>query len=98
MLSKKQIELLEQAVEKYGKEPQVLQSIEEMSELSKELLKNVNRNKENISEIILEIADVIIMIIQLNIIYTREDKSFNEKLQGAIEYKIQKLKKYMEEK
>lgn len=35
-MEEKYIEILEQAVEKYGKEAQVYQTVEEMSELKKE--------------------------------------------------------------
>lgn len=56
-------------VNHYTKEQQVLQSIEEMSELTKELVKNINRGKDNKEEIKGEIADVMIMLIQLIVIY-----------------------------
>ena len=59
----------ERALKVWGKEPQMLQAIEEMSELIKEILKNVNRDKDNISEIIEETADVEIMLEQLKICY-----------------------------
>lgn len=81
-------ELLNKIIKKYGKKEQVLQTIEEMSELTKELLKNINRNKNNEKEIILEIADVQIMIEQLLIMYDVDP----EKLQGAIEYKLERMK------
>ena len=51
----------------WGKERQMLQVIEEMSELAKEILKNVNCKKDNIKELIEETADVEIMIGQLKI-------------------------------
>ena len=34
-------------IKKHGKKAQVMQTIEEMSELIKELLKDINRGKEN---------------------------------------------------
>ena len=55
-----------------------------MSELTNELIKNINRNKDNETEIILEIADVQIMLMQLIEIY----KIDGNKLLGAIEYKL----------
>lgn len=96
-MEQKQLEILRKAVEKYGKNAQVIQAIEEMSELTKELIKNINRGKENEKEIILEIADVQIMIFQLIMIYSKEDKDLNEKLLGGMEYKIQRLKERMGE-
>lgn len=95
-MNEKQMEVLEKAVDKYGKKAQVMQTIEEMSELTKELVKNINRGQDNIKDIILEIADVQITLYELIIIYTKEDSDFGDKLLGAIEYKIQRLKKRME--
>lgn len=76
--------LYERAVRVWGKEPQMLQVIEEMSELIKEILKNVNRKKDNIAEIIEETADVEIMLGQLKCCY-------NIKKQVA-DYKADKLR------
>lgn len=59
-----------------------------MSELTKELIKNINRGKENKTEIILEIADVHIMLMQLVKIYEID----GEKMIGAIEYKLERAK------
>ena len=44
----------ERALKVWGKEPQMMQVIEEMSELTKEILKNINRKKDNVAEIIEE--------------------------------------------
>ena len=59
----------ERALKTWGKEAQMLQVIEEMSELTKEILKNVNRKKDNLAEIIEETADVEIMLEQLKYCY-----------------------------
>lgn len=61
--------IYERAVKVWGKEPQMLQVIEEMSELTKEILKNINRKKDNIDELIEETADVEIMLEQLKCCY-----------------------------
>ena len=92
MLDKKYIEIIENIIKKYGKNAQVLQSIEEMSELTKELIKNINRGKENKTEITMEIADVIIMIMQLILIYDID----TEQILGAIEYKLLRQNERME--
>ena len=76
--------LYKRALRVWGKEPQMLQVIEEMSELIKEILKNVNRKKENIDEIIEETADVEIMLGQLKCCYDIADK--------VKTYKAEKLK------
>lgn len=93
MLDEKYIKIIKEIINHYGKEKQVLQSIEEMSELTKELLKNINRNRENETEIILEMADVIIMIIQLIEIFGID----REKILGAIEYKLLRQEERMKE-
>ena len=92
MLSEKYIKIIQDIINHYKKEDQVLQAVEEMSELTKELIKNINRNKENEAEIILEIADVQIMLMQLIEIY----KIDGNKLLGAIEYKLLRQKERME--
>lgn len=92
MLSEKYIKIIQDIINHYKKEDQVLQAVEEMSELTKELIKNINRNKDNETEIILEIADVQIMLMQLIEIY----KIDGNKLLGAIEYKLLRQKERME--
>ena len=59
----------EKALKLWGKDRQMLQAIEEMSELTKEILKNINRYKDNVGELIEETADVEIMLEQLKICY-----------------------------
>lgn len=75
----------ERALKTWGKVPQMLQVIEEMSELTKEILKNINRHKDNISELIEETADVEIMLEQLKYCYNIH--------QQVADYKAQKLQK-----
>ena len=75
----------ERALKTWGKEPQMLQGIEEMSELIKEILKNVNRHKDNINELIEETADVEIMLEQLKYCYNIRKE--------VEDYKAQKLLK-----
>lgn len=90
--SKEQIsdDIYEKAVIKFGKTPQLIMAMEEMSELIQGLSKDIRgkRNEDNISE---EIADVEIMLAQLKIIYQNDaevkkwktDKLF--RLQARIE-------------
>lgn len=77
-------ELYKRALRVWGKEPQMLQVVEEMSELIKEILKNVNRKKDNISALIEETADVEIMLGQLKCCYDIAEEVAN--------YKAEKLK------
>ena len=66
--------VFEKALKTWGKDTQMLQVIEEMSELTKEILKNVNRKKDNVAEIIEETADVEIMLEQLKYCYHIHDQ------------------------
>lgn len=79
------MDIYHRALKTWGKNPQMLQVIEEMSELIKEILKNVNRGKDNIIEIIEETADVEIMLEQLKCCYNIK--------QEVEDYKKQKLLK-----
>lgn len=64
----KEQEIYKNAIEKYGANHQMMMCIEEMSELTKELCKNMRgkNNRENIAE---EIADVTIMLEQMKILF-----------------------------
>lgn len=77
--------IYEKALHTWGKNAQMLQVVEEMSELTKEILKNVNRNKDNISEIIEETADVEIMLEQLKCCFNIHKQ--------VEDYKLEKLLK-----
>ena len=61
----------------YGKDAQVMQSIEEMSELIKELLKNINRKLNNKDKILEELADVELTLEQLKLIYQLSQEDIN---------------------
>ncbi|MBO6289058.1 MAG: hypothetical protein IJ738_02655 [Alphaproteobacteria bacterium] len=81
-------ELYKRALKDWGKEPQMMQVIEEMAELTKEILKNINRKKNNIAELIEETADVEIMLGQLKCCYNIE--------KNVAEYKAGKMQKIAE--
>ena len=71
-------------METWGEQAQMLMVVEEMSELMKEILKNINRKKNNIDAIIEETADVEIMLEQL-----KENYQIVEKVEA---YKNDKIK------
>lgn len=75
------------AIETYGKDSQCKMAIEEMSELTKELCKNF-RGRPNTDAIAEEIADVKIMLMQLELIFDCTDK--------VIEYQDYKLRRLEE--
>ncbi len=80
----------ERALKTWGKEPQMLQVIEEMSELIKEILKNINRHKDNVAEIIEETADVEIMLEQLKYCYNihKQVAAYKEQKLHKIEQRL----------
>lgn len=76
--------VLKRALQTWGEQPQMMMVVEEMAELMKEILKNINRKKDNIPEIIEETADVEIMLEQL-----KENYRIAEKVEA---YKAEKIK------
>lgn len=71
MIEKK---FLDECLAIVGKQGELLQFLEEISELQKEVLKNINRKKDNLDCIAEEVADVEIMMAQLKNIYQIEEQ------------------------
>lgn len=82
-----------QITQTYSKKEQAIQAIEEMSELTIELVKNINRGKDNREEIKSEIADVEIMMKQLLMKYGISQEEVDE----VKRYKIERQMKRIEE-
>lgn len=74
-------EITTKAIETYGQDPQIWMTIEEMSELGNALAK-YRRNRVTEWEICEEIADVLIMCIQMSKIFgeDRVKQMFEDKL------------------
>ena len=72
-------------IQKYGVETQVLVAVGEMSELQKALLKNINRNSKNLTEVKEEMVDVSIMLEQLRYIYKISNREFSTIKKNKIE-------------
>lgn len=87
-MTETQIKILSNAVQTYGKNHQVDIAIEEMSELTKALLKD-RRNIGAIDDVLEELADVYIMICQLMMIFNID----TEMLDNQIDYKIRRLQR-----
>lgn len=83
--------LLKKAIDVWGKHAQLLTLLEEMSELQKEILKNINRGKENLNELIDETADVEIMLEQLKYIFDIE-----QAVEERIPVKLEKVRRRLE--
>lgn len=79
------------ALAKWGAELQTVMVFEEMSELQKELSKNL-RGKNNIENIAEEIADVEIMLEQMKILF-----NINEEVEEMKKYKIKRLEKRLKD-
>ena len=82
-MNKKQYAVLEKAVETWGETAQTDVMIEEMAELTKVIVNHRRGRESNISE---EMADVYIMLKQLEIIFENEGK-----IKTFIETKINRL-------
>lgn len=82
-LNDRQAEIYASSLASYGKEGELLIAIEEMSELTKELVKNM-RGRDNIDKITEELADVYVTIEQIKRIFEISDASVhaiaNEKI------------------
>lgn len=86
--------LLFQAIQKFGFKTQELVAVEEMSELQKEILKNINRGECNRDQIKEELVDVLIMLRQLILIYDFMPKELDE----IANKKMERLRSYLNEK
>lgn len=90
-------EVLNKAIDKYGTTMQIDKSIEEMSELTKALLKEryarmTDNHNEAIDNVCEELADAVIMLNQLEIIFTERYHAFKrEDLQRMVDFKINRL-------
>lgn len=68
MTQEREIAILEGAIKKFGIRPQVIVAIEELAELQKELTKRL-RGKGKVEALHEEMADVSIMLNQLELIF-----------------------------
>jgi NTP pyrophosphatase (non-canonical NTP hydrolase) len=80
--------VLDRALATWGRDSQVMLALEEMAELSKELLKNINRRRDNIKEIAEELADVYVTLEGIENLYGVSDIEIS----GLMDAKISRLK------
>ena len=80
------INVMKTAIDTYGPRLQTVVAIEELSELQKELTKFLRGggNKKHLTE---EMADVLIMVTQLQLIYHVGDEDIRE----VMDYKLKRL-------
>lgn len=91
MNHKEIIDTYKQAIEEYGVRAQKLMAIEEMSELTKEICKDF-RGKLNREHLIEEMADVLIMLDQMLLMY----KVSGEEVRLMRIKKVERLKERLE--
>lgn len=84
--------LFDKAIQRWGVSAQLLMVLEEMSESQKEILKNINRGKDNLDAIIDETADVEIMLAQLKHIY-----QIQKQVEERIPVKLAKVRARLED-
>ena len=84
--------ILKKAIETYGKDLQLTVAVEEFSELIKEICKN-KRGRDNLENIIEEMADCQIMLAQIQIIFDINAEEISNKV---IE-KLERLEKRLAE-
>ncbi|MDR1693956.1 MAG: hypothetical protein LBR70_02020 [Lactobacillaceae bacterium] len=83
--------ICKEALETWGEQAQLLMVVEEMAELQKEILKNINRKQNNIENIIGETADVYIMLEQLKQNYNIEkavEEQIEKKLKEVVKIRL----------
>jgi len=82
--------LYSKAVEKFGKDHQLLVTVGELSELSAEISNHlISTHKSKDDDIVMEIADVCIMLEQCKIIFGED------KVDAAIRYKLTKVQRHI---
>lgn len=85
--------ILKRAINTYGSDIQRLIAIEELSELQKAIIKQIRKPcEENVANIAEEIADVYIMLKQVDIMY-----GIDSMVQKNIDYKVKRLSKRVKE-
>lgn len=86
MLNEKQIAIIHRALENFGSVNELVVTIEELSELQKEVTKFL-RNQGSVENVIEELSDVYIVLEYLKIIFAIDDESVNKE----IDYKLNRL-------
>lgn len=84
------ISTIQESIKQYGDKNQLIVTLEELSELQKEICKKL-RGNENVDMVIEEIADVYIMLEDLKQILDIKDKD----IQREINFKLNRLEERM---
>lgn len=88
--------LYEIAEKKWGKQLQMIVAMEELAELTRQISKWL-RGKPDYWELASEVADVHIMLEQVEFLASKEQKKFSEDVQQLIKFKLQRLETRLKE-
>ncbi len=77
-MNKRTRQIIDDILKYKGKDFVLLCALEEMSELSKAILKNVNRNKDTTKNLVEEMCDVIVCMEYIKHIYNISDSKVSE--------------------
>ena len=83
---------INRALATWGEQAQMMMVVEKMSELTKEILKNVGLHKDNLDAIMKETADVEIMLAQL-----KENYRIADRVEAYKENKIKLIERRLNE-
>lgn len=86
----KTLAIISKALEHFGPVPQQMKAIEEMAELTKEICKEISGLLSNREAVIEEIADVQIVLWQMQLLYGVD------RVQDRIKFKLRRLENRME--
>ena len=84
------VDIYKRAKNMWGKELQLVVAMEEMAELSQQLSKWI-RERPDYNSIAEELADVIIMLEQIEFLASAEHNGFSEKVAKFIDHKLSRL-------
>lgn len=86
-------QIYQQALDKFGIDNQLLVLIEEMSELTKEIIKKFRKEDNSFDEIKLyeELVDVKIMLIQVELYFQQQDEDYQHFINKFIQEKTSRL-------
>lgn len=88
--------MLDEAIDAWGEVAQIIQTIEELSELIPALTHYL-RGEENIGQIIDELADVEIMCMSLRVVFMRQQPKFGDLCNEVRLGKLKRLRRRLDE-
>ena len=84
-------DVLKKIIKHYGEPMQTLKAVEELTELQEVLIKSLTKGKMSRDELLSELADVVIMVDQLMIIYSIEDSELAKVRRAKVTRTIERM-------